>query len=72
MFANDSASSMCSATVTPSFVTSGEPCIGRSSRMFRPAGPRVGFTALTRMRAPTSRRARASSPNKNLFDGAFN
>ena len=67
MFANDSPSSICSATVTPSLVTSGAPCIGRSRKIVRPPGPSVGLTAPARMRDPSSRRARPSCPNRNRF-----
>jgi len=71
MFANDSGSSISSATVTPSFVTSGAPCIGRSRKMFRPSGPSVGLTAPASTRDPASKRARPSSPNRNRFAAIF-
>jgi hypothetical protein len=63
-FANQSASSISSATVTPSFVIKGEVIIGRSMNTVRPPGPSVALTARARTRAPSSRRARPLSPNR--------
>ena len=60
MFSYLSSSSMSWATVTPSFVTLGEPH-PLSSTAFRPRGPRVLLTARASLETPSSRLLRTSS-----------
>src|ERR1700751_5479206 len=52
MFSNLSASSISLATVTPSFVTTGEPKLF-SMTTLRPLGPRVTFTAFASRLTPS-------------------
>ncbi len=59
MFSMGSASSISFATVTPSFVTVGEPNF-LSITTFRPLGPSVTFTASARASTPFLSLARAS------------
>ena len=54
MFSNGSSSSISFATVTPSFVTVGEPNF-LSSTTLRPFGPSVTFTALASLSTPCLR-----------------
>ena len=61
-FSNGSSRSMSSATVTPSFVTFGEPQ-PLSSTALRPRGPSVLFTARASLETPASSGWRASSSN---------
>src|SRR5262249_43985419 len=62
-----SASSMSSATVTPSLVTFGEPQ-PLSSTALRPRGPRVLRTARASLETPASSGCRASSSKTICFD----
>src|SRR3990172_12360358 len=66
MFSYLSESSTSFATVTPSFVTSGEPN-DFSMITFRPRGPRVTLTASVRMSTPILIAARASASNFSCF-----
>ena len=61
-FSNGSSRSISSATVTPSFVTLGEPQ-PLSSTALRPRGPSVLLTARASLETPASRGWRASSSN---------
>src|SRR3972149_6706521 len=66
MFSYLSESSTSFATVTPSFVTSGEPN-DFSMITFRPRGPSVTLTASVRMSTPILIAARASASNFSCF-----
>src|SRR3989337_2437575 len=66
MFSYLSDSSTSFATVTPSFVTSGEPD-GFLMIPFRPRGPSVPLTASVRMSTPILIAARASASNFSCF-----
>src|SRR6266850_7850220 len=60
MFSYGSFNSISFATVTPSFVTRGEPNL-RLKTTFRPLGPKVTLTVLARAFTPWSIALRASS-----------
>src|SRR5688572_360795 len=66
MFSNGSSSSTSRATVTPSWVTVGEPNF-LSSATLRPFGPSVVFTALAMTSTPCFSFFRASSVNTSCF-----
>src|SRR5271157_5329007 len=66
ILANGSLSSISLATVTPSWVTVGEPNLW-SRATLRPLGPRVVPTALATMSMPACRRRRASSEKSSCF-----
>src|SRR5712691_1723213 len=66
MFSNGSSSSTSRATVTPSWVTVGEPNF-LSSATLRPLGPSVVLTAFAMMSTPPLRRLRASSVKTSCF-----
>src|SRR5690606_9789266 len=68
MFSAGSASSISSATVTPSLVTLGPPQL-LSSTAFRPRGPSVLFTAAASFSTPSSRLLRASTSKVSSFPG---
>src|SRR5258708_29041556 len=66
MFWYGSSSSISLATLTPSFVTVGEPHF-LSSTTLRPRGPSVTFTALASVSTPLRISARACSLKSNCF-----
>src|SRR5262249_46669370 len=66
MFWYGSSSSISFATLTPSFVTVGEPHF-LSSTTLRPRGPSVTFTALARISTPFMISARACSLNRSIL-----
>src|SRR5687768_12071843 len=66
MFSYGSSSSISFATVTPSFVTVGDPN-DFSSTTFRPEGPSVTFTARASFETPRRIASRASWSNAILF-----
>src|SRR5712664_3750639 len=66
MFSKGSSSSTSRATVTPSWVTVGEPNF-LSSATLRPLGPRVVFTAFAMTSTPCFSFLRASSVNTSCF-----
>ena len=66
-FSNLSSRSMSLATVTPSFVITGEPN-PRSNTTFLPRGPSVTFTAFASLSTPRLRDSLASSLYKISFD----
>src|SRR3989475_13286199 len=66
MFSNGSSSSISRATVTPSWVTVGEPNF-LSSATLRPLGPSVVFTAFAMTSTPCFSFLRASSVNTSCF-----
>src|SRR5262245_37043640 len=66
MFWYGSSSSISLATLTPSFVTVGEPHF-LSSTTLRPRGPSVTFTAFARISTPFMISARACSLNRSIL-----
>ena len=68
MFSNLSKSSISLATVTPSFVTTGEPQLF-SMTTLRPLGPRVTFTALARVLTPVEDRGTGAAAVDDLLCG---
>ena len=70
MFSNGSSSSISLATVTPSWVTVGEPNL-LSSATLRPLGPRVAPTALATVFMPFLSLRRASSENTSCLAAIF-
>src|SRR5689334_8929155 len=66
MFWYGSSSSISFATLTPSFVTVGEPHF-LSSTTLRPRGPSVTFTAFARISTPFMISARACSLNRSIL-----
>src|SRR6516162_2527741 len=66
MFWYGSSSSISLATLTPSFVTVGEPHF-LSRTTLRPRGPSVTFTALARISTPFMISARACSLNRSIL-----
>src|SRR5437773_11038755 len=68
MFSNGSGSSTSLATVTPSWLTVGEPHL-RPMATLRPFGPSVVFTASARMSTPRLSERRAFSSKTSCFAG---